>query len=139
MTPHPYDRDEKVEAAVQALREALLPNRDAIERSIKDLAEWVPRGERYGKMFEMLDKWHGVGMYTPAVHKCTRKPKYATSTRECKAAGCEPGDDEAPFLSEAFLYNLLGKEDARMLRALVHALLEAIGYDRLTQREKFHL
>ena len=29
------------------------------------------------------------------------------------------GDENAPFFSEAFLYNLLGKEDARTLLALL--------------------
>lgn len=40
------------------------------------------------------------------------------------------GDEDAPFFSEAFLYNLLGKEDARTLRATLHSLQEAIGLDR---------
>jgi len=34
------------------------------------------------------------------------------------------GDEDAPFFSEAFLYNLLGKEDAR---TLLHLLKEALG------------
>ena len=35
-----------------------------------------------------------------------------------KQDGYEKGDELAPFFSEAFLYNLLGKEDARTLLAL---------------------
>lgn len=41
----------------------------------------------------------------------------------------EEGDEKAPFFSEAFLYNLLGKEDARTLLCLFKNLLEKIGYD----------
>lgn len=37
-------------------------------------------------------------------------------------------DDEQPFLSEAYLYPLLGKEDARTLLALVRAVAKAVGY-----------
>lgn len=37
------------------------------------------------------------------------------------------GDERAPFFSEAFLYNLLGKEDARTVLALMHTLLQAGG------------
>ena len=36
----------------------------------------------------------------------------------------EKGDENAPFFSEAFLYNLLGKEDAR---TLLYLLREAFG------------
>lgn len=35
----------------------------------------------------------------------------------------EPGDEHAPFFSEAFLYNLLGKDDARSLRARLRMVL----------------
>lgn len=35
-------------------------------------------------------------------------------------------DAEAPFFSEAFLYNLLGKEDARSLLTRVRQLKEAL-------------
>jgi|WetSurMetagenome_2_1015567.scaffolds.fasta_scaffold72590_2 hypothetical protein len=36
---------------------------------------------------------------------------------------------EIPFMSEAFLYPLLGKEDARTLMALVDHLLAGVGLD----------
>jgi len=36
-------------------------------------------------------------------------------------------DDGAPFLSEAYLYNVFGKEDARTLLALISRILEASG------------
>ena len=35
----------------------------------------------------------------------------------------EKGDENAPFFSEAFLYNLLGKDDARSLRGLLRTVL----------------
>lgn len=42
----------------------------------------------------------------------------------------EPGDEEAPFFSEAYLYNLLGKEDARTVLAYLHRVEEWLGmYD----------
>jgi hypothetical protein len=36
----------------------------------------------------------------------------------------EKGDENAPFFTEAYLYNLLGKEDARRLLALAKELEE---------------
>ena len=39
--------------------------------------------------------------------------------------GYEDGDEDSPFLSEAYLYNLLGKEDARTLLALLSRYKEA--------------
>jgi hypothetical protein len=35
------------------------------------------------------------------------------------------GDEEAPFFSEAFLYNLLGKDNARTVLSIVNRLVEA--------------
>jgi hypothetical protein len=40
----------------------------------------------------------------------------------------EEGDDEAPFFSEAYLYNLLEKEDARTVLAYLHAAERPFGY-----------
>jgi len=51
---------------------------------------------------------------------------------------CDGAEDEAtvPFLSESFLYPLLGKEDARTLLALVNGVFNAAGIDpdRLQRR-----
>lgn len=46
------------------------------------------------------------------------------------------GDDEenAPFFSVAFLYNLIGKEDARTVLALIGNLLRAAGIDPYSVR-----
>lgn len=36
----------------------------------------------------------------------------------------------APFVSETSLYTILGKEDARTLRALIRNVAEAAGFER---------
>jgi len=41
------------------------------------------------------------------------------------------GDEDAPFMTEAFLYTALGKEDARTLLALVNAVVAACGLDQM--------
>ena len=41
----------------------------------------------------------------------------------------EKGDERAPFFTEAYLYNLMGKEDGRAVLSLIHRLLEAMGFD----------
>ncbi len=43
--------------------------------------------------------------------------------------GYEPEDEEAPFFTEAFLYNLLGKEEARTVLSLVRQVGRALGMD----------
>ena len=40
------------------------------------------------------------------------------------------GDEKAPFFSEAYLYNLMGKEDARTILALLRQFAESAGLDR---------
>ena len=52
---------------------------------------------------------------------CKRGPMY------------EKGDEKQPFFSEAYLYNLLGKEDARTLLALMRPVWDAAGIDRKDQ------
>lgn len=41
----------------------------------------------------------------------------------------EENDENAPFFSEAFLYNLVGKEDARTILGLIEHLARAAGVD----------
>jgi len=41
----------------------------------------------------------------------------------------EKDDEKAPFFSEAFLYNLLGKEDARTVLACLDNFIRAMGID----------
>jgi hypothetical protein len=43
----------------------------------------------------------------------------------------DEGDEDAPFMTEAFLYTALGKEDARTLLALVGTVIAACGLDRV--------
>lgn len=43
--------------------------------------------------------------------------------------GYEEGDEDAPFFSECYLYNLLGKDDARTLLALMRPIWEAAGIE----------
>ena len=42
-----------------------------------------------------------------------------------------PGDEQQPIMSEAFLYTLLGKEDARTVRARLRRLAEAAGFPEI--------
>lgn len=44
-----------------------------------------------------------------------------------KTPGYAIGDENEPFFSEAYLYNLMGKEDARTIRALLCNLIKAAG------------
>lgn len=43
--------------------------------------------------------------------------------------GYEKGDEKAPFFSEAFLYNLLGKEDARTVLTVLKNFIRSMGID----------
>jgi len=50
-----------------------------------------------------------------------------------KRDGYEKGDETYPFFSEAYLYNLLGKEDARTLLCLMRPVWDAVGIPRMEQ------
>ena len=39
------------------------------------------------------------------------------------------GDEDAPFFTEAFLYNLFGKEEGRTILAVLDNLIRAAGID----------
>lgn len=59
---------------------------------------------------------------------------YATEPRKSKARRAElqkelDGDAQCQFVSESYLYNLLGKEDARTLLSLFRQLAEIFGWD----------
>jgi hypothetical protein len=41
----------------------------------------------------------------------------------------DEGDEEAPFFSEAFLYNLLGKDEARSVLAIMRRLSKLAGVE----------
>jgi len=53
----------------------------------------------------------------------TWKPEHFDFTEFKKNEGYDEGDENAPFFSEAFLYNLLGKSDARTLLSLLKKAL----------------
>lgn len=44
------------------------------------------------------------------------------------------GEETEPFFSEAFLYCLLGKEDARTLRARIKSVMKLAGIDPVRER-----
>ena len=46
-----------------------------------------------------------------------------------KLEGYAKGDERAPFFSEAFLYVLIGKQDARTVLAYLHNLIRLAGFD----------
>jgi hypothetical protein len=46
----------------------------------------------------------------------------------------QEGDETCPFFSERFLYALLGKEEARTVRALLREALVALGADEAAVR-----
>lgn len=52
------------------------------------------------------------------------KPEHYTPNSSFKKSGYySVGDEDAPFLSESFLYNLLGKSDARSLLGMLNRAL----------------
>jgi hypothetical protein len=72
------------------------------------------------------------GLMPALVKLLTWKPEDGVAKPSVKrGAYYRKGDETAPFMSEAFLYNLLGKEDARTLLALVNQFADAAGLDRV--------
>lgn len=54
----------------------------------------------------------------------------AAVIKEGKKSGMyQKGDEEMPFISEAFLYTLLGKDDARTFMAMINHILRLVGFD----------
>jgi len=75
------------------------------KESIKELLEWIPEGvplEEISKVNYPVRRFGNV---------------FTT------------GDDKCPLFSEAYLYNLLGKEDARTLLALMRQLCKSLGIE----------
>lgn len=79
-------------------------------KEVKELLEWVP---------EAVD--------LKAISKINYPPKYFP--RKEYGEICTDEDLKQPFFSEAYLYNLLGKEDARTLRCLLRAALESVSIE----------
>lgn len=80
-----------------------------------ELLSWVPEGYSPSTFAKwQADEWHG-GSFTQEM-----EDRYLQDARE---------SDGAPFVSEAYLYHCLGKEDARTLLSLLRQLLEAGGIE----------
>lgn len=80
-------------------------NQQKVVKCFRDLMNFVPEGR--GILKDISRIIHG---------------KYFEQTyRE--------GDEECPLFSEAYLYNLLGKEDARTVFGLLRSLAESIDID----------
>jgi hypothetical protein len=128
-------QNEQIEDALRNLRTLLVPNEREVEAALKSLFTWTPEIAS-PKFFNAQRPFVGDGMYTIAEHQC--KQKKGLERREiCEQADCQLGSEDMPFFTEGFLYPLIGKEDARSLIARMHTLLEAMGYDRLTQHDRF--
>jgi hypothetical protein len=62
--------------------------------------------------------------------KLLRLKLESSPLRGFKSADCySKGDEDAPFFSESYLYNLVGKDDARTVLAYVHSLMKVAGLD----------
>lgn len=59
------------------------------------------------------------------------KPEYMDFKQFKKSEFYEEGDENSPFFTEAFLYNLLGKEDTRTLLSLLRKALGIKGVGKL--------
>lgn len=79
-------------------------DRMATEDCLKRLLEWVPESVPLEKI--SMVNYH----------------------REVFGKVFTLGDEKCPFFSEAYLYNLLGKEDARTLLALIRRVCESVGF-----------
>lgn len=52
------------------------------------------------------------------------------------ATGHAPKPQRMPFMTETYLYDLLGKEDARSVLAYVNSLVRALGFEPWKMEEK---
>lgn len=76
---------------------------------------------------EELLKWTPEGVDLKAISKINYPTKYFP--RKEYGEICTEEDTKQPFFSEAYLYNLLGKEDARTVMCLLKAALESVGVE----------
>lgn len=110
-----YDVDLPSIRATALLREFLLEVKghadEDFEDAVEELLEWSP-------------EMHSEAMY-PDEDDETYHPDHAEQLERVRR--------EAPFFSEAYLYNLLGKQDARTLLALMRPIWEAAGIPRTQQ------
>ncbi len=54
---------------------------------------------------------------------------FIAEDKRCGGGMYSEGDEFAPFFSEAFLYNLVGKDEARSILGIVRELLTAAGVE----------
>ena len=87
--------------------------RTVLETKLRELAEANAKLDRIREAVNRLSEWSPEGT-----------PEHFT-----KNYGYSKGDEDAPFFSEAFLYVLLGKEDARTILALMRPVFENVGMD----------
>lgn len=83
-----------------------------VRETISLLQELVPEAFETKKALEDLLKF---------------KPEYTDMEQFKKNGYYDTGDEKAPFFSESYLYNLIGKEDARTLLGLLNSLLKSLG------------
>lgn len=79
-------------------------------KEVKELLEFVPEG-----------------VDLKAISKINYPPKDFPKKEYGEI--CTEEDTKQPFFSEAYLYNLLGKEDARTVRCLLREALKSIGVE----------
>lgn len=77
--------------------------------------------------FKRLLNWTPEGVDLKAISKINYPPKYFPKKKYGEI--CTDEDCKQPFFSEAYLYSLLGKEDARTLLALLKQAFQSVGID----------
>lgn len=91
---------------VNRIREIINDGNPSLAAAVRKLDQWRPA--EWGTKGYPLDKVAAVTTAYPV----------------------EPDDKKAPFFSEAFLYPLLGKGDARTLLSIMRDIAEAAGLPR---------
>lgn len=102
--------EETMTKLAKALHAAFQPNRTEIVIALRSVATFNPH-----MVPVQFDSKSGHSVYG----KTSRKDVVDELAQDARQ----------PFFSEAYLYNLLGKDDARTLLARFHALCLALGVD----------
>lgn len=104
--------EEKLDKIVEALSAAFAPNEAELRAALKAIANWHPQDTP-------------IQFTDPGCH-----PHYTAAEAKRADVRKEMEEDaKAPFVSEAFLYTLLGKEDARTFLTKWRRLCRALGVD----------
>lgn len=117
LDPMPNDVEEKIHELVTAIRDH--HDKD-LDEAVERLLEWKP--ERTPVELKEVEY---SGQYSYVVESGRMDRERAEELLE--------GDADCPFFSERYLYNLLGKDDARTLLALMRPLWAAAGIPRERQ------